>query len=87
MFQTIVTGRICFLEVRRFQNQNRAAHAVVNLAMHGDHAGFIENNGRRLFLLTVATKIESLRFRIGEDIVIGVVEIRKNHGPADVDGN
>ena len=73
MVQLEPTGRVGLLEVRCFQNENRPAHSVMNLAMHGHKAGLVEHNGAGPFISAVAPEIEALRSRIGEDVVVSIV--------------
>src|SRR5205085_5848226 len=62
-----------------------AAHSLVNLAMNGDRSRFIENDCGRLFVLAIPTEVETLRFRIGKDVVISVVHVRELHRCPDQD--
>src|SRR5438477_8387943 len=87
VIEAIVTSRVRLLKIRRFQNQDRSAHAIMNLAMHRDDAGFIENNRAWLFIFSIPTEIESFRFRIRKNVVVSVVEVWKFDRAADVDSN
>ena len=55
--------------------------------MHRDDTGLVEDYGRRFFVLSIATEIETFCFRIRKNVVISVVEIRKSDRATDVDGN
>ena len=44
-FERVAAAGVALLEIGRFQNQNCSAHPVVDLAVHRDHTGFIENDG------------------------------------------
>src|SRR3954468_3945689 len=87
MFQTIMTRGIRFDEVRRVQNQNGAAHMLVNFAVELYDAGFIENEGGGFFIFTISAEIESSGFGIGENVVIALIEIGEFHECADFDWN
>src|SRR5205085_10875137 len=82
MLETIAPGGIGFLKIGRIQNQYRAAHAIVDFAMHRDDAGLIKRYLARFLLFTVTTKVEALGLRVRKDIVIGVVQIWKFHRAA-----
>src|SRR6202022_23578 len=87
MFEAIVPGRIRLLKIRRLQNQNDAAHAIVDFTMNRDYARLVEDDCARFFLLAKAAQVETLRFRIGKNIVISVVHVGKLDGGTDAYGN
>ncbi len=86
-FSTVLAGRevletisarcVGFMKIRRLQDENRAAHSLVDFAMDGDRSRFIENDGGGLFVFPKTAEVESFGFRIGKDVVVGVVHIRK----------
>ena len=49
----------------------------MNFAMNGDRSGLIENDRGRLFVFTKTAQIKSLGFRVGKDVVVGVVHVRE----------
>src|SRR6202035_134854 len=73
----ITTSGVAFFEIWGFQYQNGSAHPVVNFAMNGDGAGLIENYRGRLFVLSIPAEIKPLQLRVRENVVIGVIEVRK----------
>src|SRR3984893_14644632 len=86
MIDSIAATGVALLEVGRFQDQDRSAHPVVDLAMNGDYTGLIENNGGWFLFLAVTAEIKALGFGIRKNVVISVVDVRKIDGCADLDG-
>ena len=82
-----MAGGIGLLEIWRFQHENNSAHAIVNFAVHRDHAGLIENDRGWFFVLAIATEIEALRFRIRKHIVVGVVHVWEIDGSTNAHGD
>ena len=85
MLQTISARCVCFLKIWRLQDEDGPAHSLVNFTMNGDCARFIENDRGRFFVFAITAQIEPFNFRIGKDVMVGVVHIRKLDRRADQD--
>lgn len=83
MLQAVAARCICLLKMRCFQDENGSAHSFVNFTMNGDHAGLIENNRGRFFVFAIAAQIEAFCFRIGKNVMVRLVHVRKIDGRAD----
>ena len=78
--------RVAQHEMGGVEDEDDGAHVLVDVAAKRDHSGDVEDlRGHGPLVRAVAAEVEALRRRIGEDIVVGVVEIRKLHAGADLD--
>src|SRR6476620_8593417 len=82
MIEVVMPFAVCLLKIRRLQDENCPAHLLVDLAVGRDHSRLIEQNRSWLLVFPVASEVEPLRFRVGENVVISVVEIRKLYSRA-----
>ena len=83
VIETISARCIGLHKVGCLEDQDRAAHSLVNFAMDDDHTGLVEDDRSRLFVFAESAQIKSLGFRVGKDVVIGVVHVREVDRCAD----
>src|SRR5262249_65261 len=84
--QSIPPRRIRHHKMRSIDHEHEPAHVLVNIATQRHKSGLVKNFRRnRPFLRTISAEIESFGRRIGEDAVIGVVEIREFDPCSDLD--
>ena len=78
MPKVIEALRVGLLKIRTFQDEDRPAHRAVDFTMQRHDAGFIEQDHPRFFIFAVAAEVEALGLRVGENVVIGIVETRNS---------
>src|SRR4030095_1003379 len=84
--QPKVPVRSCHDEIRSVQNQDQPAHVFVNVAAQRNQTRFFEHLCRYgTFLRAITAEVESFDRRIGKDVVISVVEIRKFNSGSNSD--
>src|SRR5450432_881230 len=85
MLETISARCVCFLKIGRLQDEDSAAHSLVNLTVNGDFPRLVENDRGRFFVFAITAQIEPFCLRIGKNVVVSVVHIRELDRAADQD--
>src|SRR4030095_11948960 len=75
MLESVTTLCVGLDEEWCVQNEDGAAHPIMNVAMHGHGSGFIEHDRARFFVFSITAEVEPFRFRIREDVVIHVIQV------------
>src|SRR5437867_3173271 len=56
MLQAISARCICFFEIGRLQDENGAAHSLVNFTMNGDCTRLVEDDRGRFFIFAITSQ-------------------------------